>query len=136
VSDEHGALVGYVSMIDLVRDRYLNGETETGAAEGSNDVLDAELGLGYHYESHPHVTARDIMMPFVLRLPESAAIDEAAALMAVEGVHRIMVTSPSNEVVGVVSALDVLRWLAERDGYALPKSKRAKWRQKCEYVTV
>src|SRR5687767_9657515 len=29
VSDAGGNLIGFVSMIDLVRDRYLNGETET-----------------------------------------------------------------------------------------------------------
>jgi CBS-domain-containing membrane protein len=32
--------------------------------------------------------------------------------MAYEGVHRIIVLSEDRKVVGVVSAMDVMRWLA------------------------
>jgi CBS domain-containing protein len=48
----------------------------------------------------------------------------AATVMAIEGVHRIPVTSESGEVVGILSALDVLRWLAEQDGYAIERPPR------------
>lgn len=65
----------------------------------------------------PGATVADIMMPVAFSLPESASLSQAAALMAVECVHRIPVVSASGQVVGIVSTLDVTRWLAWHDGY-------------------
>jgi CBS domain-containing protein len=56
-------------------------------------------------------TVGDIMMPMVFTLPPEASIGQAAALMAYEGVHRVVVVDEKSCVVGVVSALDVARWL-------------------------
>jgi CBS domain-containing protein len=138
VSNARGALIGYVSMIDLVRERYMNGETEDDAP-ASADMRhrnDGELRSGFHLESLPRASAGDIMMPFVLRLPETAPIDEAAVLMAAENVHRVLIVSASDEAVGIISALDILRWLAERDGYVAPESVTSRWRASCEYATA
>ena len=111
VSDENDRLIGHVSMIDLVREHYLDGD------------------------SSPVRTVRDIMMPFVLRLPESASIDDAAALMAVESVHRVLIVSETNEAVGIVTALDVLRWMAEKDGLVTVRSRHGRERSSWEYAT-
>jgi predicted transcriptional regulator len=137
VSDHHGALIGHVSMIDLVRERYINGETgnDAPAEAPMKHGYSRELRSGFHLQAIPRGTVGDIMMPFVLRLPESASIDEAAALMAAENVHRVLIVSASDEAVGIVSALDVLRWFAERDGYPVPEGARARWRASCEYAT-
>ena len=113
VSDEHGGLIGHVSMIDLVRERFLDADAD----------------------SSPRATARDIMTPYVIRLPETASIDDAAALMAVENVHRVVIVSATGKAVGVVSAIDVLRWLAHKDGLASARSKRARSRSSWEYAT-
>ena len=51
-------------------------------------------------------------------MPAHSSIARAAALMSYERVHRVVVLSPSRAVVGIVSAMDVLRWLARNDGYA------------------
>jgi CBS domain-containing protein len=59
----------------------------------------------------------DIMSPFVLSLPQDASIGQAAALMAYEGVHRIVVVDRSGYVIGLVSALDIARWLGRRAGH-------------------
>lgn len=61
--------------------------------------------------------AGDIMMPLAFTLCESAPISQAAALMAFEEVHRIPVVSDAGKVVGILSSLDVMRWLAGHDGY-------------------
>jgi len=50
-------------------------------------------------------------------LPEDATLSQASALMAYEGIHRLPVTCAEGKVVGIVSTLDILRWLAEQDGY-------------------
>ena len=64
-------------------------------------------------------TAGEIMTPLAVTVSETATIAEASALMALEGVHRLPVVNNamSGRVVGVVSALDVLGWLARRSGY-------------------
>lgn len=64
--------------------------------------------------------ARDIMTPVSIAMPEHASIARAAALMVYEHVHRVVITGPSGEVTGLVTTLDVLRWLARHDGYAVP----------------
>jgi CBS domain-containing protein len=64
----------------------------------------------------------DIMVPYLLAVPSQAPISLAAALMAYEGVHRLLVLDDSNNMVGIVSALDVLRWLAQLHGFCLPRT--------------
>ena len=64
----------------------------------------------------------DIMVPYLLAVPSQAPISLAAALMAYEGVHRLLVLDDSNNMVGIVSALDVLRWLAQHHGFCLPRT--------------
>jgi len=87
VVDGSGAPVGVVSKTDLVR---------AGSAQG---------------------TVADIMTDMTFSLPVSANLSQAAALMAYEGVHRVPVTCTAGKVVGIVSALDILRWMARQDGY-------------------
>ncbi len=61
-------------------------------------------------------------MPKAFTLPASATLSRAAALMAFEGIHRVPVVSTDGRVVGIVSSLDVARWLARNDGYIAPGS--------------
>ena len=68
----------------------------------------------------PESTGRqvvDVMTPFVFSLPQDASIGQAAALMAYEGVHRVVVVDRSGYVVGLVSSLDIARWLGRRAGH-------------------
>lgn len=57
-------------------------------------------------------TVADLMMPMAFTLAEQAPIAFAAELMAVEDVHHVPIVSGDGRVVGIVSALDVVRWLA------------------------
>ncbi len=65
------------------------------------------------------MTVADIMMPIAFTLPEEAPLAFAAALMATEGVHHIPVVSEDNQVVGMISALDLVGWMAEQEGFAV-----------------
>lgn len=90
VVDDHGHPIGIVSKTDLVQQ--------------------------YHDASPPpHATAGDIMMPLVFSLPPEATITRAAALMACEGVHRVPIVSADGQIVGLLSALDIVRWVAQLD---------------------
>jgi predicted transcriptional regulator len=66
------------------------------------------------------LTVRDVMMPLSFALTESASIARASALMTFEGVHRILIVDMAGAIVGVLSALDILRWLARKNGYVVP----------------
>jgi CBS domain-containing protein len=100
-----GKAVGVLSKTDLVRDAdesppatYVVGE------RGAERVVDG-------------ATVKESMTPIVFSLPETATIAAAASLMAVEHIHHVMVRSATGDVVGVVSTLDVVRWLAARERF-------------------
>ena len=56
------------------------------------------------------------MLPITLSLEERATVLQASAVMSRQGVHYVVVVSPKGRVVGVVSSLDVVRWLTHNDG--------------------
>lgn len=76
-----------------------------------------ELGEGFHVTCLARATVREIMTPFAYALPEAASVAEAAALMAFEGVGQVAVVGPDYELVGTLTALDVMRWLAQQSGF-------------------
>ena len=91
VVDASGTVVGFISRSDLLRNRW----------------------------PAPPVTVAHIMTPLALTVSETSSIAEASAVMAMEGVHRLPVVSNSgsHKVVGVICALDILRWYARKQGY-------------------
>jgi CBS domain-containing protein len=91
VVDERGRPIGMITKLDLV------------------ERLDTS-------DSDPARTAEDIMMPLAMTLNECATVAHAAAMMATEEVHHVPVVSPAGIVMGIVSTLDVVRWLARNDG--------------------
>lgn len=66
---------------------------------------------------------RDIMMPIAFTLPESASLSHAAALMAYENIHRVPVIGTDASVVGIVTSMDIVRWVAEQDGYVVGRTR-------------
>jgi CBS domain-containing protein len=63
------------------------------------------------------VTVADIMLPLAYTLAENDALSRGAALMAAEGVQHLPVIGDFGRVVGLVSTLDITRWLARQSGY-------------------
>jgi len=66
--------------------------------------------------SHSDARACDAMSGAVFVLPVFASVERAAALMAYEGVGQIVVAD-DGELVGVISALDLVRHYAVEAGY-------------------
>ena len=91
VVDAAGRCVGVVSTADLAR-----------AAGGDRSV-------------------RDVMARVTFVLPDNASIAQAAALMAVEHIHRVPIVTDDGRVAGIVSSTDILGWLARQDGYVVPR---------------
>jgi CBS domain-containing protein len=97
VVDEGGEPVGVVSQANLVRHNY-------------------ESGTASH---QPPSTVGDIMTDIWFTLDEGASVSQAAALMALESVDGIPVVDRRGQIVGILSSLDVLYWLACETGYVV-----------------
>jgi CBS-domain-containing membrane protein len=91
VVDDNWRATGIVSKSDVVR--YVS---EHGTVEGA--------------------TVADCMLPLAITVGPTTLVSRVAALMAWEGIHRVPVCGPAGDVVGIVSTLDIARWLAKITG--------------------
>jgi CBS-domain-containing membrane protein len=74
-------------------------------------------------------TAEDLMMPLALTVNERATVAHATAMMALEDVHHVLVVSEAGAVIGIVSSLDIARWLARNEGMMSDQRATAGWRE-------
>lgn len=74
--------------------------------------------LRHQHEERGDLRAADVMMPLAFVVDQTSPVGNAAALMTVEGVHRVLVTDASGAVVGILSSLDLVRWVGQLSGYA------------------
>lgn len=116
VVDMRGAPLGLISKTDLVREYHEGNDVEHNPPRSEREIA-AVLGSGFHGTRDRGTTVEAAMTGIAFALAETESVAQAAALMAYEGVHRIPVTCPDGRVVGVVSALDILRWVARQEGY-------------------
>jgi CBS domain-containing protein len=90
--------------------------------QGSAPVVDGEgrpvgvVGEAELLRAKDGAKVADAMVRVALGVGETAPLSRAAALMASHGVDRLAVVSGDGIVVGVLSALDVVRWLASPGG--------------------
>jgi CBS domain-containing protein len=125
VVDASGSAIGIVSKTDLVH--LLVGAQEQPSHTARTPVIqgiDIDVGPAFDTERLSGLTVRDVMTHLAYSLGADASISRAAALMAYEGVHRIIVADAAGKPLGVVSSLDILRWIARRDGYVIPDLTR------------
>ena len=94
VVDDGWRAVGIVSKSDVVR--YVS---QFGVPEGA--------------------TVADVMLPMAMTVKPSMPIARVAALMACEGIHRLPVCGPAGDIVGIVTTLDIARWIAKAAGYGM-----------------
>ncbi|HTR50376.1 MAG TPA: CBS domain-containing protein [Kofleriaceae bacterium] len=62
-------------------------------------------------------TAEELMMPLAITLPDTATIAQAAAMMASEDIHHVPIVDREGRLIGIVSSMDIVRWLARNDGF-------------------
>lgn len=107
VVDASGRPIGIVSKTDLVADDYDWAELREEARRLNGDEMFVE---------HPFVssTVADIMTSGALTAPETMTVPAAAALMADSHAHRLPIVNEADELVGIISTLDIARWVAER----------------------
>ena len=104
VIDAEGRPIGLVSKTDLLRELRERGEIPTTAEDA--------VPRGFHVDRDVAMTAGDVMTPLVFAVLENATIAQAVPLMAFEGVHHAPVVTSEGRVVGVLSSMDLMRWLS------------------------
>jgi len=102
VVEEPGRPIGMVTKFDLIERLFVAESADAGRA-GSGGPLPE--------------TASDLMMPLAITLAEHATVAHVAALMAAEAIHHVPIVDAGGCLIGVVSAMDVVRWLAANDGF-------------------
>jgi CBS domain-containing protein len=112
VVDAAGMPVGIVSKTDIVRDFAEQGRRRREPRRETSE-FDSELPPAVEPEAGRRV--RHVMTPVARFVTAETSIARAAAIMAYERIHRVVVVDRDYRVVGVLSALDVLRWLGQLD---------------------
>lgn len=127
VLGDGGMLRGFVSLVDVqqhrddVEEAPLRVEVRGGGGYA--------LGRGFHLQQ-PARTVADVMTRPAIHMEASAQLTHAAALMAFEGLSRLPIVDAGLRVVGLLSAVDLLRWIGRQDGYAIPEyTQRARTRK-------
>lgn len=115
VVDARGALVGMISKTDLLR--AANDAAGTVELSRSHRNTDTDPSLNAVREGER--TVGDVMMPVVFAVPGHVELSRAAALMAMENLHQLPVVSEGGLVLGILTSLDALAWVAELDGFVV-----------------
>lgn len=118
VTSETGDLVGVVSLTDIVRHNSMP-ESQSQEQHYTHEYYMHTLELqvaqeeatAYHVEEESKTRVKDIMTPMIFQVRENASIEEAADTMVKGRIHRLFVTS-NKGLVGVVTALDMLKMLS------------------------
>jgi len=118
VIDELGNLVGVLSQSDLVEYELATERELTEEApfyrRPYDDALDPSRG--FQIEELSADTVKDVMTPYLITIKEDTSIREVATRMATCGIHRVIVVDEDQQIRGIVTSLDVLRWVAEIAG--------------------
>jgi CBS domain-containing protein len=118
VVDELGNLVGVLSQSDLIEYELATERELTVEAPFYRRPYDDALhpARGFQLEALSADKVKDVMTPYLITVTEDTPIREVAARMAEHGIHRVIVVDEDEQISGIVSSLDVLRWVAEAAG--------------------
>lgn len=118
VIDAEGKLAGVVSATDIAQKSGSGGSYTLDQSDprffvrSFDDRLDVEEMRNLHIEND-ELIVRDIMTPKVFTVAADTPAAEIAQEMVSGRIHRVFVTNLEGRVVGIVSALDLLKLLAE-----------------------
>jgi CBS domain-containing protein len=116
VINAYGRLSGVVSLTDIVANEgkrnAIRGGEHVGDffLQGWEDDLDETEMRPFHVVDDDDMSVVDIMTSMVYSVDESAGLGEMADIMIKGRIHRLLVTR-EDELVGIVSTLDMLRAL-------------------------
>lgn len=100
--------IGIVTKTDLLRER------DEIALSARPRPLPPDAEVGSSDGEAGDLCAIDVMTPVVHTIAEHTSIAAAAAVLARERLHHVIVLRGSGEIAGMVSALDIVQWVAAR----------------------
>ncbi len=117
---QHGRVVGVVSHTDVVRHLAAKEEPprlssfyadldDFSSEDASEHLADLAARRGRTLDA---LRVSDVMTPSVVSVPPDAGIAEVAKILTEHAIHRVLVID-SDTLVGVISALDLARLVAE-----------------------
>jgi CBS domain-containing protein len=115
IVDEQQRPVGMVTKHDLVQFQFTRDGNQEWVVAKRRKHDGEEPGL--HRFEVAAAVAEEVMLPLAITLSERATVAHAAALMAIEGIHHVPVVDLHGKLIGIVSSMDIARWLARNDGY-------------------
>lgn len=110
VLDDNGTPIGFISKTDVIRELKAHHEINSGA-------IDQQVQPWWDVARLSQLKVGDIMTPTLYTFSPATTVADAIAAMAFEGIHHLPVVADSGELVGMLSSLDVLRWIAHNAGY-------------------
>ena len=118
VVNQRGRLVGVVSVTDIAQSAAEGGDFSPRGDGGlfRRHDLEGRASRGELRDLHVETAGlpvRDIMTPTVFTVPEHTPVAKLAQTMISGRIHRLLVTR-HGRVVGIVTALDLLKLLADR----------------------
>jgi predicted transcriptional regulator len=125
VVDEHGRPVGVFTLNDLARhvqERLVHLPEVDARRERAVETGEfIPGGKGFHFEHIESTEVSELMTPGVVMVFGDAPMADVVHSMTSQKIHRVFVMSVTNELEGVITTMDVLRWL-DRKG---PARRRA-----------
>jgi tRNA nucleotidyltransferase (CCA-adding enzyme) len=128
VVDAHGRPAGVFSLRDIavyVQNRIAHlPEVDPKKERAKETGEPIPRHRDFHFEAVDDVTVADVMTPGIITVSPGASLGTVARLMTMWKVHRVFVEE-RGELRGVVTSLDVLRWVDRviPAASSLPKAK-------------
>ncbi len=114
VTDDHGVLVGVVSLTDIVRYESmpvidpLSQEPHDYYIRSLQKKMDYQEMSAYKLDSDDDTCVKDIMTPAIFSIEEQTPVPEIADMMIKGHIHRVFVIR-NKRIVGIISSLDLLK---------------------------
>ncbi len=113
VVDRKKKLVGIVTKTDILS-RFMNFDLDFTLKAGLKDILESHPDLSeLKVSSKTESKAGQIMTPNPITASENTAIEKLAEVMIENGIHRLIIKKVG-KIVGIVSTLDMLYYIAEK----------------------
>ncbi|HEX7901859.1 MAG TPA: CBS domain-containing protein [Planctomycetota bacterium] len=113
VEDEHGRWVGVFSLSDLARhvqDRLVKLPTIDPKRERTLETRE-EIPSGFGFEGFEDTRVGDLMTGGLYSVFPDATLEEIVRSLTVQKIHRLFVISDKGAIEGVITTMDVLRWM-------------------------
>lgn len=119
-----GRPIGVFSMSDIARavqSRLISRASWDRTLEKREPVE----GIGTALEGLEKATVGELMTPGLFTVFPEASLREVVRTMASQRIHRVFVISEKGELEGVITTMDVLRWMDDR--YAVQPPEAVPW---------